>query len=71
MYTMGDNSIFKKSQEAKNKTDEAIKMSKKYMNSIDNMVNEYLNETGNGESNQARGSSNRKYKKQIGQQSKK
>ena len=47
MYTMGDNSIFKKSQEAKNKTDEAIKNEQEYMNSIDNMVNEYLNETGN------------------------
>ncbi len=44
MYTMGDNSIFKKAQEAKNKTEDAIKkMSKKYMNSIDNMINEYNN----------------------------
>ena len=48
MYTMGENSIFKKAQEAKNKTDEAIKNEQEYMNSIDNMVNEYLNETGNG-----------------------
>ncbi len=36
------------------------------MNSIDNMVNEYLNETGNGEQRQARGSSNRKYKSRLG-----
>ena len=48
MYTMGDNSIFKKAQEAKNKTEEAVKNEQEYMNSIDNMVNEYLNGTGNG-----------------------
>ena len=49
MYTMGDNSIFKKAQEAKNKTEEAIQNEQEYMNSIDNMLNEYLNGTGNGE----------------------
>ena len=43
MYTMGENSIFKKAQEAKNKTDEAIKNEQEYMNSIDNMINEYTN----------------------------
>ena len=43
MYTMGDNSIFKKAQEAKNKTEEAIKNEQEYMNSIDNMINEYTN----------------------------
>ena len=48
MYTMGDNSIFQKAQEAKNKTEEGIKNEQEYMNSIDNMVNEYLNGTGNG-----------------------
>ncbi|MCI9087117.1 MAG: type II secretion system protein [Clostridia bacterium] len=49
MYTMGDNNIFKKAQEAKNKTEEAIKNEQEYMNSIDNMVNEYINKTVNGE----------------------
>ena len=39
MYTMGDNSIFKKAQEAKNKTEDAIKNEQEYMNSIDNMIN--------------------------------
>ena len=48
MYTMGENSIFKKAQEAKDKTNQAIKNEQEYMNSIDNMVNEYLNGTGNG-----------------------
>ncbi len=45
MYTMGDNSIFKKAQEAKNKTEEAIKNEQEYMNNIDNMINEYTNGT--------------------------
>ena len=48
MYTMGDNSIFKKAQDAKNKTADAVKNEQEYMNSIDNMVNEYINGTGNG-----------------------
>ena len=48
MYTMGENSIFKKAQEAKDKTNQAIKNEQEYMNSIDNMVNEYLNGTENG-----------------------
>ena len=48
MYTMGDNSIFKKAQEAKDKTNQAIKNEQEYMNSIDNMLNEYLNGTING-----------------------
>ena len=43
MYTMGDNSIFKKAQEAKNKTEEAIKNEQEYMNLIDNIINEYTN----------------------------
>lgn len=46
MYTMGDNSIFKKAQEAKNKTEDAIKNEQEYMNSIDNMINEYTNGIG-------------------------
>ena len=48
MYTMGENSIFKKAQEAKDKTENAVKNEQEYMNSIDNMVNEYINGTGNG-----------------------
>ena len=48
MYTMGDNSIFKKAQDAKNKTADTVKNEQEYMNSIDNMVNEYINGTGNG-----------------------
>ncbi len=48
MYTIGENSIFKKAQEAKDKTEEAIKNEQEYMNAIDNMVNGYLNGTGNG-----------------------
>ncbi len=47
MYTMGENSIFRKAQEAKDKTNQAIKNEQEYMNSIDNMVNEYLNGIGN------------------------
>ncbi|MCI9087172.1 MAG: type II secretion system protein [Clostridia bacterium] len=43
MYTMGENSIFKKAQEAKNKTEEAIKNEQEYMSQIDNMLNEYIN----------------------------
>ena len=43
MYTIGDNSIFKKAQEAKDKTENAIKNEQEYMNSIDNMINEYTN----------------------------
>ncbi len=48
MYTIGENSILKKAQEAKDKTEEAIKNEQEYMNAIDNMVNGYLNGTGNG-----------------------
>ena len=51
MYTMGDNSIFKKAQEAKNKTEEAVKNEQEYMNLIDNMVNEYSSGTENGGTN--------------------
>ena len=42
MYTMGDNSIFQKAQEAKNKTEQAIQNEQEYMNSIDNMLDKYI-----------------------------
>ena len=42
MYTMGDNSIFKKAQEAKDKTDQAIKDEQEYFNNLDNVINQYL-----------------------------
>jgi len=48
MYTMGENSIFKKAQDAKDKTAEAVRNEQEYMNSIDNMVDQYINGTGNG-----------------------
>ena len=32
MYTMGENSIFKKAQEAKNKTEDAIQNEQEYIN---------------------------------------
>ena len=51
MYTMGENSIFKKAQEAKNKTEDAIKNEQEYMNQVDNMINGYINGTGNGGNN--------------------
>ena len=46
MYVMGDNSIFKKAQEAKDKTDQAIKDEKEYFNYIENTLNEYINGGG-------------------------
>ena len=46
MYVMGDNSIFKKAQEAKDKTDQAIKDEKEYFNYIENTLNEYVNGGG-------------------------
>ena len=48
MYTMGENSIFKKAKDAKDKTAEAIKNEQEYMNQVDNMVDKYMNGTGNG-----------------------
>ncbi|MCI9087914.1 MAG: hypothetical protein HFJ32_05135 [Clostridia bacterium] len=48
MYTIGENSIFKKAQEAKDKTAEAIKNEQEYMNEVDNMVDKYMNGIGNG-----------------------
>ena len=46
MYVMGDNSIFQKAQNAKEKTDEAIKNEQQYMNQVDNMINGYANGIG-------------------------
>ena len=46
MYTMGDNSIFKKAQDEKNKTADAVKNEQEYVNQVDNMVNQYINGTG-------------------------
>ena len=46
MYAIGDNSIFQKAQNAKDKTNQAIKNEQEYMNQIDNMINEYTNSNG-------------------------
>ena len=51
MYTMGENSILNKAQDAKNKTEEAIDNEQEYMSQVDNMMNEYTNGTGNGGTN--------------------
>jgi hypothetical protein len=48
MYVMGDNSIFKKAQDAKNKTDQAIKDEQEYFNNIDNTINQYANANSEG-----------------------
>jgi len=42
-YVMGDNSIFKKAQEAKNKTDEAMQNEQEYLNNLGNIIGEYIN----------------------------
>ncbi len=49
MYIMGDNSIFKKAQDAKDKTNRAIKEEQEYFNNLDNTFNQYLD--GNGTKN--------------------
>ncbi len=49
MYIMGDNSIFKKAQDAKDKTDRAIKEEQEYFNNLDNTFNQYID--GNGTKN--------------------
>ena len=49
MYVMGDNSIFKKAQEAKNKTEEAMQNEQEYLSNLGNTINNYTN--GNGETN--------------------
>jgi hypothetical protein len=46
MYVMGENSIFQKAQDAKDRTDEAIKNEQEYFNNLDNTINQYLD--GNG-----------------------
>ena len=40
MYTMGENSIFKKAQEAKNKTEEAVKNEQEYLEELANKLKE-------------------------------
>jgi len=44
-YVMGDNSIFKTAQEAKNKTEEAMQNEQEYLNNLGNTVNEYIDGT--------------------------
>ncbi len=48
-YVIGDNSIFKKAQEAKNKTEEAMQNEQEYLSNLGNTINNYTN--GNGETN--------------------
>jgi hypothetical protein len=48
MYVMGDNSIFKKAENAKNKTDQAIKDEQNYFNDIDNTINQYIDANSGG-----------------------
>jgi hypothetical protein len=48
MYTKGENSIFKKAQDGKDKTAEAVENEQEYMNEVDNMVDKHINGTGNG-----------------------
>ena len=43
---MGDNSIFKKAQESKNKTEEAMQNEQEYLNNLENTINDYTNGTG-------------------------
>ena len=45
MYVMGDNSIFKKAQEAKNKTEEAMQNEQEYLNNLGNTIHDYINGT--------------------------
>ena len=45
-YVMGDNSIFKKAQEAKNKTEEAMQNEQEYLNNLGNTIGDYTNGTG-------------------------
>jgi len=46
MYVMGDNSIFKLAQDAKDKTDQAIEDEKAYFNDIEKIFDEYINGGG-------------------------
>lgn len=43
MYTMGENSIFKKAQEAKNKTEDAIKNEQEIFENLQDYMNEAIN----------------------------
>ena len=49
MYVIGDNSIFRKAQDAKNKTNQVIRDEQEYFNNIDNVTRQNI--TGNGEGN--------------------
>lgn len=46
MYVMRDNSIFKRVQEAKDRTDQAIQDEQTYFNQITDSMNEYANGSG-------------------------
>ena len=46
MYVMGDNSIFKLAQDAKDKTDQAMEDEKAYFNDIEKIFDEYINGGG-------------------------
>ena len=43
IYVMGDNSIFKLAQDAKDKTEQAKNDERDYFNNIDNTINQYIN----------------------------
>ena len=43
MYVMRDNSIFKRVQETKDRTDQAIQDEQTYFNQITDSMNEYVN----------------------------
>ena len=46
MYVMRDNSIFKRVQETKDRTDQAIQDEQTYFNQITDSMNEYVNGSG-------------------------
>ena len=50
MYVMGDNSIFKLAQDAKDKTEQAKNDERDYFNNLDNTINQYI-DGNSGESN--------------------
>ncbi|MCI9246015.1 MAG: hypothetical protein HFJ30_02590 [Clostridia bacterium] len=47
-YVMGDNSIFKLAQDAKDKTEQAKNDERDYFNNLDNTINQYINGNGGG-----------------------
>lgn len=47
-YVLGDNSIFKLAQDAKNKTEEAKNDEQEYFNNIGNTIDKYINGNGGG-----------------------